>query len=319
MLISDEIMSSAQWPSVEVRERFSEARRASMGKEGSPRPEREYVDSTIVSEPPLPKRAVSLWSQNSINAHGILLKGIERIQTRTMATDGFRKLQGLIQHHPDLFVDEEQFAALLMGLLDELAEQAPPSKCVLSLGTVSDHKTQVLFTVKYMFENFKKFFAPYYPGTVVALLEAEKSAEMGGHLIKAIENFIDDIVNASRAHYEIIGAVVTHLGPAVQNEAGPTEHRMLRKGLDVITHGLTSMKERKWKLPSDQMERLGEFVRQVMTLPSVALKRRIFALCIALRELVDDEERFWELVGSKTKGVDGLLFYYRTRQEAQAA
>ncbi|RDW76719.1 uncharacterized protein DSM5745_06711 [Aspergillus mulundensis] len=304
--ISEEIIASAPWPKPEAKERLSR----------TPSPERDYVDSTAVSKTPLPKRNVTLWSQNATNAHEILLKGIERIQARTMATDGFRKLQGLIQYHPKLFDDEEQFAVLLIGLLDELAAQAPPSKTVLSFGTVADHKTQVLYTVKCMFENFRQFFAPYYPRTVTALLDAERSADTGGHLVKAIENFIDDVVEASKAQYGIIDGVVTHLLPIVRSEAGATEHRMLRKSLDVITQGLASMNEQLKELPSDQMERLGEFVRSVMTLPAVAVKRRIFALCITLREMVDDE-RFWEIVGSKNKGVDGLLFYYQTKQAAQ--
>lgn len=269
---------------------------------------RPFSDRPRESEATPTKRDITLRSQDPVQAREMLAKGITRIQTRDMDMNGYRKLQGLIEFHHAIFTDSNQFDSMLEALLAELVTQKPPSEKVLPFGSVWDFKTQVLYTVKSMFINSKTYFSCHYPGTVIQLLEAQKPYEIARYLVKVIDQLIDDIVDVSEPS-AIIDALMEYL-PSVKDDP---QHKILRKGFETIGHALVVMNEQKMKLPEDTLEHIGELATDSLQLQSMGVKRRIIAMCVELRVMVSDDDRYWKILGGADKGVHGLLFYYRSK------
>ncbi|KAL4915543.1 clasp N terminal-domain-containing protein [Aspergillus aurantiobrunneus] len=257
------------------------------------------------------RREVSLRSQDPVQAREMLAKGIERIRTRDMDMNGYRKLQGLIEFHDTLFTDKQQFDYMLMALLEELKRQTPPSEKALRFGSVWDFKTQVLYTVRYMFVHAKNYFSDYYPVAVVRLLEAQELYGIVRHLIKLIDQLIDDIVDVSEPSL-IINALLVHLDQPDLDDG----YRILRKGFETMGHALSIMNEKNTKLPDSTLDRIGELATEALRIQSMGVKRRVIALCVELRVMVADEERYWQILGGAERGVQGLLFYYKSKHRA---
>lgn len=269
---------------------------------------RPFSDRPRESEATPTKRDITLRSQDPVQAREMLAKGISRIQTRDMDMNGYRKLQGLIEFHHTIFTDAKQFDTMLEALLAELVTQKPPSDKVLPFGSVWDFKTQVLYTVKSMFINSKTYFSCHYPGTVIQLLEAQKPHEIARYLVKVIDQLIDDIVDVSEPP-AIVDALMQYL-PNVKDDP---QHKILRKGFETIGHALVVMNEQKRKLPEDTLEHIGELATDSLQLQSMGVRRRIIAMCVELRVMVHDEDRYWKILGGADKGVHGLLFYYKSK------
>ncbi|KAL4781405.1 clasp N terminal-domain-containing protein [Aspergillus varians] len=272
---------------------------------------RPFCDRPDSSEATPIKRDISLRSQDPVRAREMIVKGIERIKTRDMDMTGYRKLQGLIEFHDAIFTDEEQFGCMLTALLDELVTQAPPSDRVMPFGSVWDFKTQVLYTVKYMFLNARKYFSRHYPGTVLQLLEAQKPYEIARHLVKIIDQLIDAIVEVSEPSV-IVHSLLGYL-PNVKDDPG---HKILRKGFEIMGHALVLLNENKTRLPEETLGRIGELATDSLKLQSMGVRRRIIAMCVELRVMVADEDQYWKILGSTERGVHGLLFYYKSKQRA---
>lgn len=269
---------------------------------------RPFSDRPRESEATPTKRDITLRSQNPVQAREMLAKGISRIQTRDMDMNGYRKLQGLIEFHHTIFTDAKQFDSMLEALLTELVTQKPPSDKVLPFGSVWDFKTQVLYTVKSMFIHSKTYFSCHYPGTVIQLLEAQKPYEIARYLVKVIDQLIDDIVEVSEP-----SAIVDALMEYLPNVKDDPQHKILRKGFETIGHALVVMNEQKRKLPDGTLEHIGQLATDSLKLQSMGVKRRIIAMCVELRVMVQDDDKYWKILGGADRGVHGLLFYYKSK------
>ncbi|KAL4809343.1 clasp N terminal-domain-containing protein [Aspergillus unguis] len=256
-----------------------------------------------------PKMNISVRSQDLVQARRMLASAIEKIQKRDMELGGYRKLQGLIEFHKEELTDDKaQFAALLTALLDELENGKPHGQMKKNV-TEWDHKTQVLYTVKYMFTYMREQFWAHNSETVVKLLKVQKP-EAHRHFSNTIEQTIDEIVEVCEGEPMII-AILDAFGDQAQMDG---QFQALQKGLDVIAHSMTYINGAKRTLSDQVLKRIGKLAGDSLQTGSTPLKRRVMAVYIEMRAMVVDEEKYWAFLGAPAPGMKALLTYYETKR-----
>ncbi|KAL4944459.1 clasp N terminal-domain-containing protein [Aspergillus oleicola] len=263
------------------------------------------------------KRDISPRSQDPTKAPEMLVKAFERIKIRDLDMTGYRRLQGLLAFHQhQLFTDKEQFDDVLNRLLEELKTSLPPSIQTMPFGTQWDYKTQVLCTVKCMFLYADKYFDVSAPFIVTELLQAEKLDGMTRRLERAVDSMIDDVV-ARNEPFAIIDSVIYYLSNG-QMDPG---HKVFQKGFDVIGHALVNLNEKNQKLDDETLKRIGQLAVRSLKDETPGVQRRVVAMCVELRAHVEDQDRFWELMGlhemdESHRGMRALFYYYDSKSKA---
>ncbi|KAL4934580.1 uncharacterized protein BDV17DRAFT_249603 [Aspergillus undulatus] len=265
---------------------------------------------------PSARRDISPRSQDPEQAPEMLVKATDRIKRRDLDMTGYRRLQGLLAFHQDtLFKDREQFDDVLMSLLGELKTPALPLIQTMPFGTKWDYKIQILCTVKCMFLYASKYFDVSSPFIVTELLQAEKLEDMTRRFEKAVDGMIDDIV-ARNEPFSMIDSVLYFLG--MQKDPG---HKVFQKGFDVIGHALVKLNEKKQKLDEGTLKRIGRFAVKSLKDETPGVQRRVVAMCVELRMHVEDQDRFWEIMGldemkESERGMRALFYYYESKKRA---
>ncbi|KAL4795659.1 clasp N terminal-domain-containing protein [Aspergillus venezuelensis] len=265
------------------------------------------------------RRDISPRSQDPTKAPEMLAKAFERIKHRDLDMTGYRRLQGLLAFHQhELFTDKEQFDDVLGRLLDEMKTPLPPPIQTMPFGTQWDYKTQVLCTVKCMFLYADKYFDASAPFIVTELLSAEKLDGMTRRLERAIDNMIDDVVDRNEP-FAIIDSVIYYLSNG-QKDPG---HKVFQKGFDVIGHALVNLNERNSKLDKGTLQKIGQLAIRSLKDETPGVQRRVVAMCVELRAHVEDQDRFWELMGlhemdESHRGMRALFYYYDSKKAAAA-
>ncbi|KAL2824927.1 clasp N terminal-domain-containing protein [Aspergillus cavernicola] len=273
-----------------------------------------------VATPPKRRNISSRW-KDPAQARGLLVKGIERIRARSMDILGYRLLQGLIEYHDSLFVDEEQFDFLLMALFSEL--RIPPKHKHVPASAEWDVQTQILATVRHMFYYAKKYFSAYHEIALVSLLRAQKHYYgLANLFVTALQELIFDII-AESDPVAIINTVVDALDLEDTQDHGL---KQLLAGLEILSRTVELVNDTKLKtpavienndtqlgLPADTIERLGTFASFAMTIQVTDVRKAVTALTTELRPLTTNQEHFWTILGFRSETDNRVVSYYSVK------
>ena len=250
------------------------------------------------------KRSISPRSKDLPQARVMLDKGTEKIRAGTLDVHGYRKLQGLIKHHDQIFIDEAKYDDLLLSLLDAL--ERPNDDKRAALGRPVDIKTQILVTIRLMLAQNRQYFAAYHPRTMSSVLSARRYHDSSSHIVSGLEKTAEDIVSVC-SPLDVMTAVLNLIETASRDEEG---NRAIAMGLHVLTGLLHRVNEKNMTLEVDEEDRLGKLAYRCMREDQSDVRRAVIDYCSELKELLKPEERFWAL---STGGVDdskSLLSYY---------
>ncbi|RMJ21604.1 hypothetical protein PHISP_07523 [Aspergillus sp. HF37] len=252
------------------------------------------------------RRTISPRSKDPEAAREMICKGLERISKDTMDVVAYRKLQGLIEHHDDMFGDEELFDRLLMTLLE--AMERPASEKVGFLGRPLDLSTQTLLTIRFMFWNCKKYFSAYYPKAMAALVSARRNYGGNSHIVSGLEDTVEDIAGVCKAG-DALDAVLDVIVAEDRDEQG---YHVVNLGIFAATAILSRVHTR---LPNRLVGRIGKFCGEVLAGSRLDARRSVTLLCINLHSLVTPPEaNFWQALGTLREDSRNMLSYYIGRQ-----
>lgn len=252
------------------------------------------------------KRSISPRSKDPAKAREMLDKGIQRIRTKTMDILGYRKLQGLIEYHDAIFDDEAKYDEMLVALLNEL-ESAPEERRAGAGGRSQDVKTQVLVTIRFLLRQNEQYFAAYYPKAMTALVSARKRYASTCHIVSGLEETAEEIIAGCPAA-EVIEAVLDQIEHETQDEEG---HRAMTMGTSVVSRLVRRVNAGPGsKLEAGLVERIGGFCGRHLTDRQPDVRRQVTDLSVALYRGMQDESRFWEVMGSPRENSRNLLIYY---------
>lgn len=250
------------------------------------------------------QRSLSPRSKDPATAREMLEKGIQRIRTKTMDILGYRKLQGLIEYHEDIFADEGKYDAMLEALLNEL--ESPPDERRQPIGRPLDVKTQVLVTIRFMFRNNQDYFAAYYPKAMTALVSARKRYASSSHIVSGLEETAEEIIAACPGA-DVIEAVLKQMERENKDEEG---YRAITMGTSIVSRLVRRLNAQQTVLETGMVERIGQFSGRHLTDRQPEVRRQVTELSVALYKGMKDEGRFWQVMGSPRENSRNLLTYY---------
>lgn len=250
------------------------------------------------------KRSISPRSKDPAKAREMLDKGMQRIRTKTMDILGYRKLQGLIEYHDAIFDDEAKYDEMLVALLNEL-ESAPEER---RASRSQDVKTQVLVTIRFLLRQNEEYFAAYYPKAMTALVSARKRYASSCHIVSGLEETAEEIIAGCPAA-EVIEAVLDQIEHETQDEEG---YRAVTMGTSVVSRLVKRINggPSKGEMESGLVERIGGFCGRHLTDRQPDVRRQVTDLSVALYRGMEDESRYWEVMGSPRENSRNLLIYY---------
>lgn len=289
---------------------------------------REGLDHQLLAEEPNSPEYHQKWlaveaaerrrmsnSENVDNprlARKILDSGIIRVQSRSLDVHGFRKLQALIRTSGDSIWDGGyKFDELILPLLEYL--ETPNDEPLLRTGKAQDLKTQVLVTVRVLLQHQPRYFDPYHPRALTAVLAARKHYSSTSHIVCGLEETAESIVHECDPS-PCIDAVMDLL--ETKRTEG-TETNTIFMGLYVLA-GLLHRSQEKGDGPhlgQEQEERLGRMGATCLSDTNPDIRRAVIEFVLELYDSVD-EARFWGLVTGAKEDHRSLITYYLARKRA---
>ena len=245
-------------------------------------------------------------------ARKILDSGIVRVQSRSLDVHGFRKLQALIRTSGDsIWEGGYKFDELVLPLLEYL--ETPNDEPTSRTGKTQDLKTQVLVTVRVLLQHQPKYFYPYHPRALTAVLAARKHYSSTSHIVCGLEETAESIVHECDPS-PCIDSVLDLLETKRTNGA---ETSTIFMGLYVLA-GLLHRGQEKGKtlrLGVEQEERLGRMGGRCLSDTNPDIRRAVIEFVLELYDSVE-EARFWILVTGGKEDHRSLITYYLARKRA---
>ena len=246
-------------------------------------------------------------------ARQILDSGIVRVQSRNLDVHGFRKLQALIRTSGDSIWDGGyKFDELVLPLLEWL--EMPNDESTPRTGKAQDLKTQILVTVRVLLRHQPKYFYPYHPRALTAILAARKHYSSTTHIVCGLEETAECIVDECDSS-PCIDSVMDLLETKRTDGADTNTVFM---GLYVLAgllhHG--QGKGNMLQLTEEQEERLGKMGARCLSDTNPDIRRAVIEFVLELYDSVD-QTRFWGLVTTGAKEDHrSLITYYLARKRA---
>jgi CLIP-associating protein 1/2 len=250
------------------------------------------------------RRSVSPRSKDPEEARKLLARGIERIKSRSIDDHGYRKLQGLINYHDNIFQDEQKYDDMLLALLNAL--ETPNTEKRAPLGRRFDNKFQILVTIRLMFVHNRKYFATYFPRAMAALVTARRNFESRNHIVSGLEETAQDITAACDPP-DVIDAVMDVLETEERDEAGS---RTVAMGLHILSGLSARMRALQAPLEPQQEQRMAKFALNCLREPTSIVRRAVIGYCLELKRIITPEARFFRLVTGDVEDLKNLITYY---------
>lgn len=250
------------------------------------------------------RRSISPRSKDPVKARDMIDKGIEKIRANAMDVHGYRKLQGLIKHHDSIFTDESKYDEMLMALLNDL--EGPPDEKPLPLGRPLDLKTQVLVTIRLLFDHKNPYIPAYYPRVTTAILNARKHYELTSHIVSGLEQTVDKIVASCKPH-GVMEAVLELLETENRDDEG---YRAIGMGLYVLNGLIHRLNNAGTRASQPILERIGKFAQRCLNDPRPEVRCATTELCVELHKMIPNKDQFFKLVDSPMGDHKNLLTYY---------
>lgn len=245
----------------------------------------------------------------------ILEGGIARVKAGTLDVHGFRKLQGLIRSREDIWEEGVKFDELLLLLLENLESPSGPSQASVR---PQDVKTQVLMTIRLMQQHQPKYFSPYYPRALCAIILARKHYHSTSHIVCGLEETSETIVSECEP-LPCIEAILELLEMEPRDQSDT-----VFMGLYVLAgllHRISSLRSSEPDTPSNQLTsaeqniRLGHIAAKCLMDTNPDVRRAVVEFALELHDVVGDKASFWALVGGLGEDHRSLITYYLARRE----
>lgn len=252
--------------------------------------------------------SISPLSKDPVVARGMVEKCIHRIRTSQMSVLLFRKLQGLVQYHDQMFTDEELFDQLLMALFEYM--ERPTIEKRQPLSREDDLKVQAVFTLRFMFKYNRRYFTAYYPRAMTAFVTAVKHLPPASAIPGGIKDLAEDVAGVCDEG-EASGVVDAVLDLIVTEERSDGGYVAINMGAFIVNAFLYPFVEDA-RLPPNVLARVGEFAGRSLGNSRYDTRRQVLVLCRTLHSMVT-EGRFWEVLGFVPVHSRSLLAYFTKR------
>lgn len=250
------------------------------------------------------RRSISPNSKDPEEARKQIASGINKIKAGTCDDYGYRKLQGLIQFHDEIFQDEQKYDEMLLALLSAIEKRTVDRR--QPLGRRHDNKFQILVTIRLMFSHNQKYFAAYFPRAMAALLLSRRNFEARHHIVSGLEETAQDIVGKCNPS-DVIDAVLDVLETEERDDTG---NRIIAMGLHILCGLSARTRALNASLDSQQEIRMGQFGLKCLREPNSIVRKAVIEYCLELRRIIKPEPRFFRLVTGDIEDLKNLITYY---------
>ncbi|TGZ78514.1 ARM repeat-containing protein [Ascodesmis nigricans] len=249
---------------------------------------------------------------------------VERLQSRDMDTQAFRKLSNIIKNNPargvlkeqngseivDIWQGETTFEDLLSSLLGYLVAEDITSP------RADDLQTQALLVLKNLLSKVSPYFSRHETTVFITLLTMcgrfSEGAMITWHIEDILEQFMA-IANPQAA----IDAILNYMHPAAN---GTTEQKRPQGSWCMALKCLGDLvRESQLSSLEPQLGRLGEFAVKSMVAEEPKIREACVRMCTEMHSKVNDDQRlFDEILHGLKWGHTNLLTYYFTKREGEA-
>ena len=291
----------------------------------SPQEEQENIaagKSTLArwtsSEIAARKASISPRIRDEEHAREQIYEAIDKINNRVMEDEHYRKLQGLVRAHDQIFTGYEMvYSELLLALCNALV--TPNNDNRQPLRRKTEHKFQILVTIGLMKDCNPKYFRELFGNVLAALVEARANFDSRSHIVSGLEQMAHDIValyapSRPSSPYGTPADAIDGILDVV--EVQHTQNRgsgCVAMGLNIIS-GL-SARNRQMLLPLDQplKVRMAKFAQKCLREEDSGIRRAVMAYCLELSKVINPEDEYYRLVTGNSESLQNLLTYYLAR------
>ncbi|KAL5361778.1 clasp N terminal-domain-containing protein [Aspergillus floccosus] len=253
------------------------------------------------------RRQVSAQSQELKHARVVIEFAIVHIKTGTIDMFGYRKIQGIIAYHDELFETKDRYNEFLKVLLDDLARNPEYGDDRKRMRSSLNYKLQVIKTVRFMFAYNEIWFAENHVQVIAALLQTRLFFESRYYLVNALRQVADDLLYACHLPDLVIGVVqCLKLLP----DDRPNVPAVVM-GVRFLTKTFKILNKRQAQVQELVLSRVGQYAVHCMMHGHIIARKDIGALCQQVRGLVPSEAHFWEVLGSpQDPFTKSMISYY---------
>ena len=270
-------------------------------------------------------RSISPLTKDPTAARKIIARGIKSITERSIDDVGYRRLQGVIKEHDDIFhIDEPKYEHLMLALFNAI--EIPDTTQRVALGRKHDSTFQMLIIMRLMLKHNQKYFSSYHARALNALITARGNFEARCHIVSGLEQTAEDIVKVCNPS-DVIDAVLMIVESAGKPD-GPVQDdldqdlldergaRCTAMGLHVLSGLIDRTKRLSLVLDNAQEQRLTALGMSCLRSYNISIKRAVIEYCVSLHQIVHPESRFYELLTNGMQDLESLITYYVIASQA---
>lgn len=270
------------------------------------------------------QRSIKPIGKDPAAARRLIARGIKGIAEHTIDDVGYRRLQGVIKEHDNIFVDEPKYDDMLLSLFSaiekpEIEERRP-------LGRKNDSIFQMLVVMRLMLQHNRKYFAGYYPRAITALITARGNFQARCHIVSGLEQTAEDIVKVCQPS-DVIDAVLMTLelagkpvensnqGALAKDDLDPNlldeqSARSTAFGLHILSGLISRAQQTAAVLEIVQEQRMATLGMVCLRSTNVTVKRAVMEYCVSLHDVIEPEGRFYQLLTDGVSDLENLIQYY---------
>jgi CLIP-associating protein 1/2 len=278
------------------------------------------------------QRSIKPITKDPSAARRLISRGIKGISEHTIDDVGYRRLQGVIKEHDNIFIDEPKYDDMLLSLFTAIEQ--PDIEERRPLGRKNDSIFQMLVVLRLMLQHNRKYFAGYYPRAITALITARGNFQARSHIVSGFEQTAEDIIKVCQPS-DVIDAVLMTLelvGKPVTDSAqlghpqdsldqdllNEQSARSTAFGLHILSGLITRVQQIATELDAGQEQRMATLGMNCLRSTNVTVKRAVMEYCVRLHEIIEPESRFYKLLTDGVSDLENLIEYYVIASKASA-
>lgn len=270
----------------------------------------------------------------ALKSKQILASGIKKIESRTVESHMFRRMQDMIKTNHDIWgANDENFGRLLLACLEFL--EVPTEELKTSSMKAASLKVQALSTIRLMLSQYRKETAKYYSSVLCTLLQTKAQYDNTSHIAIDLETTADEIVKYGQTS-DCLNAVLLLIedtptsapsSPASNSSTTSTSNpiRTTTMALSTLASLIQISGAKNVALTADQTSRLGKTAVRFLDAQDADARKADIEFCVALHERIvesavapDASEGFWQAVAGARDQHLNLLTYYLAKKGKKA-
>ncbi|KAG8526496.1 uncharacterized protein KY384_008696 [Bacidia gigantensis] len=242
--------------------------------------------------------------ENPMLAQKILKSAIVRVQAQSLDIHGFRKLQSVIYFAPRAVWEEGYKVQEIMVPLLEHLETENDSEDILDVQKEIDLKTQILITIRMLYQEFEHELSSLHVQMLCSLIAARRFYNDTSHMVSGLQDTSE--ILADRVHpAEAVNAIVD----VMRTEF---DHRLRTMGCYVLAGLLHRIHLQGIVAGMLDYEGLGYIFYHTMKHTHPDVRRAAVEYGLELEHNVNPDQ-FRSFMSGLTDGMKGLFAYYQAR------